>query len=123
VEGEVDDSEPLVCFAVERSKLKADGIHWRAFLPSSEGVRSVFRIVNLTTDEVSAIGKFVAGERQKTLYGWGELRAEEVRQKLPVRREEPPERHAIIAPWPADTTERERAAVHFASLAKTTRVG
>jgi hypothetical protein len=123
MEGEVGDEEPLVCYVVERNKLKSDGVHWKGFLPSPDGERSVFRSLDLTAAEIAELGvREVAQPRGKTLYGWGTLTASQVRQKLPVKKDEPPDRHAVIAPWPGADDEVEAIAMHYASLAVVHRV-
>ena len=121
--GPVADAETLARYAVESSKLKQDGVHWRIFLPDSRGETSVFRIDGLDAAAIAQIGRDeVAAVAGKTLLGWGEVYASDARPQLTVTADEPPERHAVMRSWPAETEKRQELALRLASLARTTRL-
>ena len=75
----IADTECLAIFIYDSNKIKRDGVHWRAFLPS-HGERSLFRIDGLSELEVAEIGvRDAATNRQQELRGWATLIAREGR--------------------------------------------
>jgi hypothetical protein len=114
--GTIADTECLAIFVYDSNKVKRDGIHWRAFLPS-QGERSLFRIDGLSALEVAEIGKREAAtNRQQELKGWARLIAREVTTRPPLllKADEPPPRHAVITNWPTDTDKQRELAAELA---------
>lgn len=117
----IADGESLAVFILDSNKLKADGAHWRAFLPGDDGERSVFRIDNVTRDEVVAIGlEHVANPVQRPLRGWAQFLAAVARlQPVTLMAIEPPPRHAVIKDWPPEPEKRKVIAMVLADAADT----
>ncbi len=122
--GEIADTESLAIFVLDSKKIKADGVTWRAFMPSEEdGERSVFRVDELSGADIAAIGQREVGDTQKPLprqiRGWARITAEEVRKRPPlvVVPAEPPPRHAVIRGWPPAREEKQRLAMDLAEVA------
>jgi hypothetical protein len=122
---EIADTEGLAIFVYDSGKMKTDGVHWRAFLPSRDGERSFFRVDELSEQEVALIGRAgVAGNRQdQKLQGWAQIVASEVRSRPPLalKTDEPPPRHGVIEAWPAELQDRNRLAIELAGVARTFR--
>jgi hypothetical protein len=119
------DSEALAHFIFESSKIRGDGtVHHRALMPSIKtGNKSVFRINNLTDAEISGTGQAEVGDPQaRVMLGWARLLAARVReQKLTVRTDEPPLRHALIEGWSTSVEEQRLAAMALAQNAQFVR--
>ncbi|MGO9930569.1 MAG: hypothetical protein ACLPV8_01980 [Steroidobacteraceae bacterium] len=120
---DIADSECLAVFVFDSAKMKADGIHWKAFRPDDRGERSFFRIDDLDYAAIAAIGNEVAAERNQTLHGWGVLRAKKVRSITPLqlKSDEPPDRHGVIIGWPPESQDERAAAIAMARIAGTVR--
>ena len=104
---EVASAEMLAKFILSSSHFSR--VHRRvksaAFIPPPAKGSSVFRVSELTTEEVQRIGQSVASARQppRTLYGHAELTAESVFETgLTLSAAEPPPRHADILGWPEE---------------------
>jgi len=118
----IDSLEKLTNYVLESNKFKADAIHWRAFMPSSDGERSVFRMDDVDHESVIELGRvFVGQPRNKPILGWGRISAGTVREQLPLRvkADEPPPRHAVIDQWPPEVEQRRVLAMTLASAAAT----
>jgi hypothetical protein len=92
---DIADLERLAVFVFDSGKMKADGVHWKAFRPDERGERSFFRIDGLDYAAIAAIGNEVAAERSQTLHGWAVLRADKARGVTPlqIRSDDPTSRH------------------------------
>ena len=125
MEDEVADSERLAIFVYDASKIKTDGVHWRAFLPARDGERSLYRTDELSDAEVAAIGSGEAADNRENqaLHGWGVTYARVVRLNPPlvVQSAEPPPRHGVIIGWPAESQDRHKLAMVLAENAGTVR--
>jgi hypothetical protein len=126
MEAAIADAESLAIFVYDSDKMKTDGAHWKAFLPSKDGERSFFRVDLLSEAEVTDIGRGAAAARlDQQLRGWAEVLALRVRENPPLRMVvvEPPPRHGIIVDWPPDSQDKKKLAMALASVAKTVRCG
>jgi hypothetical protein len=126
MEASIADAEPLAIFVYDSEKMKTDGAHWKAFLPSKDGERSFFRIEALSESGVAEIGKEAAAGRQdQQLRGWAEIFALTVRNNPPLQMTvvEPPPRHGIIIGWPPESQDKKKLAMALAGVAKTVRCG
>lgn len=122
----IADAEPLAIFVYDSEKMKTDGAHWKAFLPSKDGERSFFRVDTLSEAEVAEIGHREAASRQdQQLRGWAEILGLNVRHNPPLRLKavEPPPRHGVILDWPAESQDKKKLAMALAGVAKTVRCG
>lgn len=122
---EIADGERLAIYVLDSAKMKADGVHWRAFMPSyDDGERSLFRVDGLNRDEKAALGvTHVAAPAVRPLRGWAEILARDVRSRPPllVLAAEPPPRHGVITHWPLDSNAQKLLAIALAGVAKTER--
>jgi hypothetical protein len=118
---DIADSECLAIFVVDPDAMKADGAHWRAFMPGKDGERSFYRIDGLDYSEIAHIGREVAAQRGKALHGWGVVRAKDVTACAPLlfKIDEPPDRHGVIIGWPTERIERVSLAQLLADIAAT----
>jgi hypothetical protein len=125
MEEEIADTESLAIFVYDSGKMKTDGVHWRALLPSRDGERSLFRVDELSEPQIAEIGRSEAAENRdgQRLQGWARLVAREVRTHPPLelKADEPPPRHAVIRNWPAELQDRNRLAMALADVASTYR--
>ena len=122
---EIADTEGLAIFVYDSGKMKRDGVHWRAFLPGKDNERSLFRVDELSEQEIALIGRAgAAGNRQdQQLQGWAQIGASDVRSRPPLEliADEPPPRHGVIKGWPAALEERNKLAMALAGVARTVR--
>jgi hypothetical protein len=126
MEAAIADAESLAIFVYDSEKMKTDGAHWKAFLPSKDGGRSFFRVDSLSESEVAEIGRQAAATRQdQLLRGWAQVFALDVRGNPPLRMVvvEPPPRHGIIVNWPPESQDKKKLAMALAGVAKTVRCG
>lgn len=119
---QIADPEPLARFVVEENKFRTsdNSVKHNAFLPAPDLATSVFRIENLTEDQVSELGcEHVAKPRLKTLYGWGRFLARDVREsELDVVEEtEPHPLHANIVGWSEEKSKQKLQAQELAARA------
>lgn len=89
-------------------------------MPSKDRTTSVFRISNLTGNEIWDIGeREVAPGRGYPLLGRADLSASTVINKgLKVIPQEPPIRHANIVGWPDEKSKLQMIAVELAAEAQ-----
>ena len=102
-------------FNPSRGKVKAS-----AFLPPRDLKLSVFKIFNLSEDNIWEIGKKVieALKEKRTLYGIAEIKAIEVlNNSLTINIDNKPLYHANIVGWPKDKSERKLIAIKLANNA------
>lgn len=81
----------------------------KAFEPDKKGKLSVYRNTELSHAEICDIGEeYVAKPKNKTLYGWGKLSANDILEtKLKITADKTPhERHADLVNWPTEKDER-----------------
>jgi hypothetical protein len=121
VNGEVDGAELLARYAVDKSYYRpSDGsVRHNAFMPGSDGATSVFRISEISEDDVWIIGRQYVGEpRGKRLLGRAQITAGKVfAQGLQVQLQEPPPRHAGIVGWPDEQPKQKEIALRLAAEA------
>jgi len=110
--------EQLANYLLESSKIKGTSVDHRAFLPGRDGERSVFRIDGLCKELIATTGQaFVLENRpDKQIVGWAAFKAADVfgLNRLRLRADEPPPRHAVIDNWPAEPEERRKLALELA---------
>ena len=119
---DIAGTECLAIFVLDSDEMKADGAHWRAFMPGKkDGERSFYRIDGLEYAEIARIGREVAAQRGKALHGWGIVRAHEVIacSPLQLKVDEPPDRHGVIIGWPTERHDRISLAESLADIADT----
>ena len=119
------DSEHLAHFILEQNKIRGDGtVHHRALMPSTKtGNKSVFRVDGLDDHVVCDLGRKEVGQPQgRLILGWADLVALDVReQKLKVRPDEPPSRHALVEGWPPAIEDQRTVAMVLAQRASLKR--
>jgi hypothetical protein len=110
-------SELLARFVFHHSHIRAsdNSVRPAAFLPK-DGMTSVFRISNLTDQEVWEIGeREVVPRRGHPLLGRADLSVSTViNNGLEVRPQEPPLRHANILGWPDEKSKQTMIALELA---------
>ncbi|MFQ5754323.1 MAG: hypothetical protein ACE5HI_20245 [bacterium] len=111
-------SEKLARFVIFNRWFKPSG-RFNAFMPK-DGKTSVFRISNISDDEIWDIGDLkVAPKRGKPILGRADISALYVIAKgLEVHPNEPPERHADIAGWPDEKSKQKEIALDLAAEAR-----
>ncbi len=95
-------------------------VKYVAFTPNDNGDTSVFRISDITDNEIWAIGdREVAPKRSRPILGRADIVAASVTAKdLKVIPNEPPERHANIFGWPNEKSEQKQIALELAEEAQ-----
>jgi len=82
---------------------------------------SIARISQLSNQAVWELGEKLAAVSGRTIYGRADFRRPDCRaardngSRLDVEPDEPPERHALIVGWPADTSARKVLAMSLAA--------
>ncbi|MBI2869260.1 MAG: hypothetical protein HYX96_05490 [Chloroflexi bacterium] len=99
--------EPLGRFLTEHNHFGGGGVKFKAFMPPPKTLAlSVFRIHNLTLDQIWEIGEnkvIKVMEQEKTLYGVADIKAEIVtREGLAIKPDPLPSRHTNIINWPQE---------------------
>jgi len=118
---EVDSSEILARFIFSIRMYRADNsIRHTAFIPNPKNSEtSVFRISDISDDEIWEIGDSVGVIREKPILGRADITAAVVMSKdLKIIPEEPPERHANIIGWSNDLSKQKMIALELASEAQ-----
>ncbi len=118
---EVDSSEILARFIFSIRMYRADNsIRHTAFMPNPKNNEtSVFRISDISDDEIWEIGDSVGVIREKPILGRADITAAVVMSKdLKIIPEEPPERHANIIGWSNDLSKQKMIALELASEAQ-----
>lgn len=102
-------------FSIERRRVK-----YAVFMPTPNGETSVFRISNLSDNEVWDIGdKEVAQKRGKLVLGRADILAFHFLQKrLRIIPDDNPLRHANIVGWPEEKSEQKLIAMELAENAQ-----
>jgi len=108
----IADAEPLARFVVEDNKFRPsdNSVKHNAFLPANDLATSVFRTDGLSGEQLSELGREqVATPRGKTLYGWGQCVAKDVRDsELDVVAAPTSHlRHANIVGWSKEKSEQK----------------
>jgi len=120
MQGAIANTERLAIYVLDSGKLKASGVHWRAFIPGNDGERSFFRTDGLTVEQISRIGQREVGDPEgRPIRGWAQLIAQNVLDARPLQLipAEPPERHGVIINWPPEIQERNKLAMQLANVA------
>ena len=108
----VSRDETICKYQLDKDDVRNDGtVRYKAFLPASDGARSVFRISGLADSEIWHIGaEKVARLRDLPLLGRFDLKAAVVYdQQLNIAPDrDPSSRHANIVDWP-DEKEKRRS--------------
>ncbi len=119
----VSPEECLTRYVTEKGYYRPnDGtVRHNAFMPSSNRELSVYRISNLSSQQVWNIGElYVAIPRCKPLLGRADIRASKVMSKglrvIPATQPHP--LHANITDWPNDRDTQRMIALELAAVAK-----
>ena len=107
----VSPDEPLARYILDKSYYRSSDnrIKYNAFMPAKDGDLSVYRLRDLSLNEIVGIGQdFVATPRGRPLLGFASLKAEmPLQNRLSViGTKEPHPRHANISSWPGGTENR-----------------
>ena len=114
------DEAPVARFAVESKKLKQDFATPKLFEPTRNLELSVYRIQNLSNQDVIHIGIGVAKTHptSKALYGWAELaRSAIIEVGLSIDDDDNPKGHSTVIGWPEEVSKRKRYQQELASRA------
>lgn len=119
----VDKSELIGRFLFHSNEAAYNGgrVKYNAFLPAPNGETSVYRISDLSCDEIWHIGRnYVARARQKALRGRADVIASHILEKgLKIRPETKIHSlHANIIRWPTAKHEKKLIAEKLADKAK-----
>ena len=116
-EGAVPVNEQIARFIFSRSHFSIENkrIRPNVFMPTEDNETSVSRIDGLPEMDIWRMGQAVGVQSNRNVHARGDIRVSEVNQnKLEVFRDEPPERHAVIAGWPSDRDARMDIAIEIA---------
>ncbi|MFH0926839.1 MAG: hypothetical protein V1872_14615 [bacterium] len=106
-----EDTEQLSRYILSESQFSKtkSRVKYSAFMPASDGKTSVFRIYNLTENEIWEIGENeVAQKRDKALLARADIKASHIlKTGLSIIPDDSPPRHANIDNWPSEK-ERQR---------------
>jgi len=87
-------------------------------MPDSKLTLSVFRIFQLSENQIWKIGKDVGKQSVRTLYGRGDVKAFVVTEnKLQIKPDDNPPKHANILGWPTEKDEQKAIALELAAKA------
>lgn len=116
----VADEEPLARFVLESSRYrKSDNTAKpEAFMPHPYSELSVTRHRDLVRDEIWDLGKDVASQLRKTLYGKADIAAASVRKnRLTIDPAPVPNNpnHANIKGWPSEKSAQKDIALQLAA--------
>ena len=118
----LDESEVVSRFALESSKFRSTGMHYRAFLPNpADMATSVFLVHDLSEDEIWMLGDSQVGSAVgRRVLARGDLAVVQVKQaQLQVVLDDAPHpRHANIVGWPAEKAEQMHRAQALAAAAR-----
>lgn len=106
----IDDAEQISRFACEKSYFRPADLSAKekAFAPDKDGEVSVFRIDDLTEENLWATGDEAVRARNKPAIASLEFAAAKVRELgLTLVIAEPPVRHAAIQDWPPEDKQLE----------------
>jgi len=95
-------------------------VKYAAFMPAPNGETSVFRISNLSDNEIWGIGdREVAQKRSQPLLGRADILALHIlSNKLKIAPDNNPPRHANIIGWPREKSEQKLIAMELADNAQ-----
>ena len=83
--------------------LRADkSVRPEEFVPYPHEELSVIRQRNLTSEELSECGSYIASKRGRSLKGRADFLASAIPSTLSVTPSEPPKNHANIVGWPSE---------------------
>ena len=110
--------EILSRFVLQERYIRANNtVRHSAFTPNRNGKTSVFRISDITENEIWVIGeREVASKQNKPILGRADIITSIVISKgLKVIPGEPPERHANIIDWPEEKSKQKQIALELAA--------
>ena len=111
----------LARFILESNRFKKSEnlVKYNTFLPNAAGKTSVFRIKDLTSNDIWTLGESeVASKVSKTLYGRADILSSVIiTNKLTIDQDDKPPRHANITSWPTEKSEQKLIALELASQA------
>ncbi|MBI5056132.1 MAG: hypothetical protein HZB61_05920 [Nitrospirae bacterium] len=114
--------EDLTRYILHKNHFSAlhNRVKYAAFLPAPNGETSVFRISNLSDNEIWETGdKEVAQKRGIPLFGRADILASQIlRRRLRIVPDDKPQRHANIIGWPEEKSEQKLIAIELAYNAR-----
>lgn len=118
----VDPGENLARYILHKSHFSSQQkrVKYAVFMPAPTGETSVFRISNLSEDEIWEIGRRdVAQKREMPLLGRADISAFYVFNKnLKIIPDNIPPRHANIIGWPEEKSAQKLIAMELAENAR-----
>lgn len=118
---EVVSSEILARFIFSNSMYRVDrSLRHNVFMPNpKDNATSVFRISDISDDEIWKIGDSVGINRGKVALGRADISAGNVMlNNLKIISDEPPERYVNISGWPRERSKQKMIAIELASVAQ-----
>jgi hypothetical protein len=120
---DVAANELLARFVLQGSHVRSSNqtVKPDAFIPPPNGKMSVTRHLMATEEEIWEVGRRVATQRSKTLYGRGDVTASAYRaQNLSVEADDIPgnPNHTHVLNWPSDKAAQKMIASEIAAAAK-----
>ena len=116
----VREDGTLARFGTQSGHLAASLVKPKLFEPNRSLELSVFRVEGLGSSDILPIGEDVVRKHPQAnrLYGWGEVNASDVLDTgLRIDYDDDPPRHANIAGWPQDKSQRLQIQQILASCA------
>lgn len=114
-------SEPLARYLLSRQEFSRSKrtVMASAFMPGPDGRKSVFRITGLREPEVWLLGESAVVKPPLRLHARADITVQAVLDvKIELVPDPPPSRHADLAGWPAEGSERLLAATQLADSAQ-----
>lgn len=118
---QINADEVLARYIFSRSQYSSSNqtVKYTAFIPPPEKRLSVFRISDLTEDEIFTIGDNIGILRSKSCVGRADIRATAVVESaLSIDADDIPLRHANIVGWPEEGSAIKLKAIELAEKAQ-----
>ncbi len=96
----------LARFATEKKRITQQAVKRKLFQPNKQLQTSVFRIGDLSREDIQAVGVEVVHQHPnaRCLYGWAELPVQAVYDVgLQIEHDDNPPGHSNIVGWPEET--------------------
>lgn len=117
----INPSDDLTKYIFNKSQFSSSNkrVKYSVFIPPSNRLLSVFRIVGLSEAEVWEIGNAVSTERGLTLLARADIKVSSVtKTDLEIDADDIPPRHTNIVGWPAEDSEIKLRAMELAEKAQ-----
>lgn len=119
--GLINPSNDLTKYIFNKSQFSSlnKRVKYSVFIPPANRRLSVFRIVNLSENEVWEIGNDVGTERELTLLARADIKVSSVTETgLKIDADDRPPRHANIVGWPDEDSAIKLKAMELAEKAQ-----